>query len=276
MNLSLWQVDAFASKALGGNPAAVIPLDEWLPDALMQAIAGENNLSETAFFVRIAPGLYDLRWFTPNVEIELCGHATLASAWVVFDALEPQLNEVRFQTKSGVLVVERGEGGVNRLSLPADSVKPFAAREGFADELAKHLGVAAPASLESGRYLMGVWNEEASIRAITLGGGLEAFLGAQGFWGFIATAPGNEKLGDGKTFDFVSRFFAPAKGVPEDPVTGSAHCALVPYWAKRLGRKDLRAFQASARGGELRCRDEGARVSFAGPCALYLRGTITI
>ncbi len=276
MNLLLWQVDAFALKALGGNPAAVIPLEEWLPDALMQAIAGENNLSETAFFVRMAPGLYDLRWFTPTAEIELCGHATLASAWVVFDALDPSLKDVRFQTKSGILVVERDEGGMNRLSLPADSVKPFAARDGFAEELAKHLGVAAPASLESGRYLMGVWNEDASVRAITLGGGLEGFLRAHGFWGFIATAPGKEKLSNGKPFDFVSRFFAPAKGVPEDPVTGSAHCALVPYWAKRLGRNDLHAFQASARGGELFCRADGARVILAGPCALYLRGTITL
>ncbi len=230
MNLELWQVDAFADRPFGGNPAAIVPLESWLPDHVMQAIAGENNLPETAFFVRLEAGLYDLRWFTPKAEVDLCGHATLASAWVVFAALDPGLDVVRFKTKSGVLTVEKGTGGLNRMSLPADPVTPFAADDGFAARLGAELGVTPPSSLHRGRYLMAVWDNETTVRAIRTDGAFAELLRAHGFWGLIATA-----TGDGERFDFVSRFFAPDKGILEDPVTGSAHCALVPYWSKPLG-----------------------------------------
>jgi PhzF family phenazine biosynthesis protein len=267
MTLKMWQVDAFASKPLEGNPAAVVPLDSWLADDLMQRIAGENNLSETAFFVKTEDGRYDLRWFTPNSEVDLCGHATLASAWIIFNKLDDGLNEVGFMTRSGELVVKRSEGG-NVMSLPSNIVIPYsgdvAARIGAA------LGVAPPRELHSGTYLMAVWDDAATVRAIAGPGSIEPVLKALGFWGLIATAPGDAG------YDCVSRFFAPAKAVPEDPVTGSAHCALTPFWAKRLGKKTLKARQASARGGDLICTDGGARAILQGSCALYLTGEIEI
>ncbi|HVW75708.1 MAG TPA: PhzF family phenazine biosynthesis protein [Rhizomicrobium sp.] len=267
MTLKMWQVDAFASKPLEGNPAAVVPLESWLSDDLMQRIAGENNLAETAFFVKTGAGCYDLRWFTPNTEVDLCGHATLASAWVIFNRLDAELNDARFMTRSGELAVTRGKGG-NVMSLPSSIVAPYpddaAARIGAA------LGVAPPRELYSGTYLMAVWDDAAIIRAIAGPGGIAPVLEALGFWGLIATAPGDAG------YDCVSRFFAPAKAVPEDPVTGSAHCALAPFWARRLGKKTLKARQASPRGGDLLCTDDGARTIIQGECALYLTGEITV
>jgi PhzF family phenazine biosynthesis protein len=267
MALKMWQVDAFASKVLEGNPAAVVPLDAWLADDLMQHIAGENNLAETAFFVKTGPGRYDLRWFTPNAEVDLCGHATLASAWVLFNRLDPTLSEVRFMTRSGELVVRRGEKG-NVMSLPSNIVTPYSGD--VAAQIGAALGAPPPHELHSGTYLMAVWDQAAIVRAIPGPGDIEPVLKSLGFWGLIATAPGD---GD---YDCVSRFFAPAKAVPEDPVTGSAHCALTPYWAKRLGKKTLKARQASPRGGDLVCTDDGARTIIAGDCALYLTGEIEI
>jgi PhzF family phenazine biosynthesis protein len=271
MRLDLWQVDAFAERPFRGNPAAIVPLERWLPDATMQAIANENNLSETAFFVPSGSESYDLRWFTPSAEVELCGHATLASAWLLFEEIAPQLEIVRFATRSGMLTVERGGGGRNRMSLPADFARPFAGPTGFGKALSRTLGVGAPDELLTGRYLMAVWNDEATIRAIKADGDFAALLRQADAWGLIATGKGH-----GSPYDCVSRFFAPAKGVFEDPVTGSAHCAIVPYWAKRLGKKELRAYQASPRGGELLCTDDGERVILEGSCALYLRGQIEI
>ncbi len=267
MKLKIWQVDAFARKPLEGNPAAVIPLDAWLAGDLMQAIAGENNLAETAFFVKTGPGSYDLRWFTPNTEVDLCGHATLASAWVIFNHIDTALSEARFMTRSGELVVTRRAGG-DLISMPSNIVTPYSADIGA--EIGAALGVAPPRELHSGTYLMAVWDQAAIVRAIPGPGGIEPVLKALGFWGLIATAPGD---GD---YDCVSRFFAPAKGVPEDPVTGSAHCALTPFWAKRLGKKTLKARQASPRGGDLLCTDDGARTIIQGDCALYLTGEIAI
>jgi PhzF family phenazine biosynthesis protein len=271
MRLDLWQVDAFAERPFRGNPAAIVPLDRWLPDATMQSIANENNLSETAFFVPSGTQSYDLRWFTPMAEVELCGHATLASAWLLFEEIAPQLNLVRFGTRSGVLTVERGAGGKNRMALPADIVHPFPAPAGFAEELGRSLGVGAPEELLIGRYLTAVWDNEATIRDIKPDGDFATLLRQAGAWGLIVTGKG-----DRRPYDCVSRFFAPAKGVFEDPVTGSAHCAIVPYWAKRLGKKQLAAYQASTRGGDLLCTDDGDRVIIAGSCALYLRGQIEI
>lgn len=267
MTLKMWQVDAFASKPLEGNPAAIVPLERWLDAALMQRIAGENNLAETAFFVKTGPGRYDLRWFTPNAEVDLCGHATLASAWVLFNRLEPGLNEARFMTRSGELVVTRGKTG-NVMSLPSNIVTPYSRDVGA--EIGAALNAPPPRELHSGTYLMAVWDQATIVRAIPGPGGIEPVLKKLGFWGLIATAPGD---GD---YDCVSRFFAPAKAVPEDPVTGSAHCALTPFWARRLGKKTLKARQVSPRGGDLLCTDDGARTILQGDCALYLTGEIEI
>jgi PhzF family phenazine biosynthesis protein len=267
MMLKMWQVDAFASKVLEGNPAAVVPLDSWLSDDLMQRIAGENNLAETAFFVKTEDGRYELRWFTPNTEVDLCGHATLASAWVIFNRINTTLTEARFLTRSGELVVTRNSGG-NVISLPSNIVTPYpgdaAARIGAA------LGVAPPRELHSGTYLMAVWDDARTVRAIAGPGDIAPVLEALGFWGLIATAPGDAG------YDCVSRFFAPAKAVPEDPVTGSAHCALTPFWARRLNKKTLKARQASPRGGDLICTDDGERTLLQGDCALYLTGEIEV
>lgn len=278
MKLKLWQVDAFTDKVLAGNPAAVVPLEAWLDTALMQGIAAENNLAETAFFVRTAPGAYDLRWFTPNSEVDLCGHATLASAEMVFRFLEPGLNEVRFQTRSGELKVTRGDADGNLMAMPAAQSEPFPPPDGFAAALAKTLNASEPMELHysskggaGAGALIAVWDSPDKVKALKPNGDLEAVLLQVKAGSLLATSPG-----DGKPYDFVSRFFAPHFGVPEDPVTGSAHTALTPFWAKRLGRSKLKARQASARGGDLLCTDDGARVILQGPCALYLTGEIEV
>jgi PhzF family phenazine biosynthesis protein len=275
MKLKQWHVDAFADRPFSGNPAAVVPLESWLPDATMQAIAGENNLSETAFFVPKGPGLSQLRWFTPTVEVELCGHATLASAWVLFEEIAPSLNVIRFETKSGVLTVERGEDGRHRMALPANTLEPYRPGNGaaadIAGEIGEILGVIPPDELHRGKHLVAVWKNPEIIRAISYGD-LTLPLERARSWALIPTAGGPRAA----PFDFISRFFPVGRGIAEDPVTGSAHCTLVPFWAKRLGKKTLRAFQASARGGELQCTDEGKDVIISGPCALFMRGEIEV
>jgi PhzF family phenazine biosynthesis protein len=259
MRIPIYQVDAFASRVFGGNPAAVCPLPAWLPDEQMQSIALENNLSETAFFVENGNG-YALRWFTPTVEVDLCGHATLASAFIVMNELDPARNEVRFQTRSGELVVTR-EDGLYALDFPA---RP--ATECKVDpELLPALGIEPQQVLAARDYLV-VYRCEAEVRALRPDMGRLARVDR---FAVIVTAPGDEA-------DFVSRFFAPGKGVPEDPVTGSAHCTLIPYWSARLGRPRLHALQVSARGGELWCEDRGGRVRIAGNAVPFLRGTIEI
>ena len=270
MKLKLWQIDAFAGKPLEGNPAAVVPLKAWIDAGLMQKIARENNLAETAFFVKTAPGRYDLRWFTPAAEVDLCGHATLASAWLVFATLAPELKSVSFATRSGELVVTRGKGGRHTMSLPSDVVAPLDAPAEFARSLGEALGAPPPKEIFLSRYLLAVWEKAETIRAIAGPGDVARLLRPIGMWGLIATAPGDDD------YDFVSRFFAPDKGVPEDPVTGSAHCALTPFWAKRLSKKTLKARQVSPRGGDLVCADEGARTEISGPCALYMTGEIAV
>jgi PhzF family phenazine biosynthesis protein len=275
MKLKLWQVDAFAERAFGGNPAAVVPLEQWIPDAAMLAVANENNLAETAFFVSREPGSYDLRWFTPTMEVPLCGHATLASAWVIFSELSPDLDRVRFATKSSILTVEKGAGGRHRMAMPAGKVEPFSAPQGFAQSLGDALGVAppdeilfAPTGAGGTPAPLAVW-PEAAIRAMRYSGALAEALADANAGALLATGKG-----DGAPYDYVARFFAPGLGVPEDPVTGSMNCTLVPFWAKRLKKTELRAYQASPRGGDLLCTDEGARVILSGPCALYLKGEI--
>ncbi|HEX3753809.1 MAG TPA: PhzF family phenazine biosynthesis protein [Rhizomicrobium sp.] len=275
--LKLWQVDAFASKTLEGNPASVVPLENWLPDDLMQKIARENNQAETAFFVRTAPGAYHLRWFTPSVEVELCGHATLASAHVIFRFLEPSLGQVCFMTRSGELTVTRSGDG-NRMSLPSAASEPFAAPAGFPAALAASLEALRPQELHistkggaGAKALIAVWNSPAAVKALMPRSDLKDVLMDVEAGSLLATAQG-----DGMPYDFVSRFFAPYYGVPEDPVTGSAHCALTPFWAKRLGKIQLKARQVSPRGGDLYCTDAGTRTVIAGDCALYLTGEIEI
>jgi PhzF family phenazine biosynthesis protein len=260
MRLRLFQVDAFASRVFAGNPAAVVPLDAWLPDATLQSIAAENNLSETAFFVGSA-GDYQIRWMTPEDEVDLCGHATLASAWVVFHEIEKGRTEVRFRSPSGPLRVS-AEG--DRLALDFPSRPPEPA-EGSAGVVAAALGVRPQAVLASRDYLALLETED-EVRALKPDMPKVAALDRMAV---IATAPGRD-------CDFVSRFFVPSLGIPEDPVTGSAHCTLVPFWSRRLGRTSLFARQVSARGGELWCEDRGERVAIAGRCVRYLEGTIEV
>jgi len=277
MKLKMWQGDAFSAAPLGGNPAAIVPLERWLDAGLMQAIAAENNVAETAFFVKTGAGTYDLRWFAPDREVDLCGHATLASAWVIFNKLGDALKEVRFQTRSGELVVTRGDNS-NVMSLPSAPSEPFTPPAGFTAALGKSLGAPAPTELHisakggaGARALIAVWDTLDQIKALTLGADLQDVLMQIQCGSLLATAAGG-----GAPYDMVSRFFAPYYGVPEDPVTGSAHCALTPFWAKRLGKKTLKARQASKRGGNLLCTDAGERVVIVGECALYLTGEIEV
>jgi PhzF family phenazine biosynthesis protein len=259
MRLPIYQIDAFSSRVFGGNPAAIVPLDSWLAPETMQAIAAENNLSETAFFVREGAH-YGLRWFTPTVEIDLCGHATLASAHLLFTKLAHDGQRVDFMTRSGKLTVAR-QGDLLALELPARPPKPCPRPAGIDKALGK-----APVEILGSRDYLCVYEREADVRA--LAPNMEQVAALDRF-AVIVTAPGD-------SCDFVSRFFAPAGGVPEDPVTGSAHCTLVPYWAKRLGKKSLAARQISARGGELMCEDRGERVMIAGKAVLYLEGAIHV
>jgi PhzF family phenazine biosynthesis protein len=259
VKLSLYHIDAFTSRLFGGNPAAVVILDQWLPDGVLQSIAAENNLSETAFVVPredVAP----LRWFTPAVEMDLCGHATLASGHVLFAYHYPSLNKISFSTRSGVLAVSR-DNDLLSLDFPA---RPGVAIE-VSDALASALG-SRPREAYLARDILAVYETEDAIRELRPNFELISQLDA---FAVIVSAPGKE-------VDFVSRFFAPRAGVPEDPVTGSAHCTLVPYWAARLGKRKLVAKQLSARGGDLECESRGDRVAIAGRTVEYLRGEIHV
>lgn len=258
MRLPIYQVDAFASAVFGGNPAAIVPLDSWIGDKAMQDIAAENNLAETAFFVAEG-GDFRLRWFTPVTEVDLCGHATLASGWLVLNRLQPKRAGVTFHTLSGPLTVAR-EGAELAMDLPARPAAPATAPR----ELAAAMGL-KPCEVFKARDFMLVYERADDVRGLKPD---MAALAKLDCFAVCATAPGDNG------HDFVSRFFAPRQGIPEDPVTGSAHCTLVPYWAARLGKSRLKAFQASARGGELVCVPEGGRIRLIGSCALYLEGTI--
>lgn len=265
LRLPIYQVAAFAPRLFGGNPAAVVPLSAWLPDATLQAIAAENNLSETAFLVADADA-YELRWFTPAVEVDLCGHATLASGHVVLQHLKPGTARVVFHTrKAGALTVER-RGDLLELELPAREAAPCDAPPGLAAALG-----AAPRAVLAARDLLAVFDDADTVRALRPSFGALMALAA---FGVIVTAPGT---GADEDVDFVSRFFAPRQGIDEDPVTGSAHCTLVPFWAAKLGRAALRARQVSPRVGELDCTlHEGGRVALRGRTIPYLEGVIFV
>ncbi|MCD8742064.1 PhzF family phenazine biosynthesis protein [Mucilaginibacter roseus] len=259
MKLLIYQVDAFTDQLFGGNPAAICPLDEWLPDELMQKIAVENNLAETAFFVRTDFG-YKLRWFTPEYEIDLCGHATLASAHIIFTELGYTNDTIYFETvKAGTLVVKK-DGDKYSMDFPSRPAEPAELPDG----LIEALGMNAPLDVFRGRDYMLVYESEYDIRAASPD---FAKLAKVPTVGVIITAPGIE-------VDFVSRFFAPAASINEDPVTGSAHCNLIPYWADKLGKDDLHAYQLSARKGELWCKLNGDRVLMAGKAVTFLKGEI--
>ncbi|MGP3916637.1 PhzF family phenazine biosynthesis protein [Nonomuraea sp. 10N515B] len=261
MRTRIFQVDAFTSRRFAGNPAAVVPMEEFAGDAVLQAVAAENNLAETAFLVP-GDGDYRLRWFTPTVEVPLCGHATLASAAVVMERLEPGRDRVVFHTVSGPLPVHRtGEGYA--MDFPVRRPEPVPAPAG----LTQALGVVPLEVVADAFNYTALLPAARQVRELTPD--LAAIAGLDRS-GVIVTAPGD---GD---HDFVSRYFAPAKGIPEDPVTGGAHCSLAPYWATRLNKREFRAFQASRRGGEIVCRLAGDRVELRGSCVFYLEGEIEI
>ena len=260
MRIPIFQVDAFTTRRFAGNPAAVMPMDRFPDDAVMQAIAAENNLAETAFYVRTDRGFH-IRWFTPTVEVDLCGHATLASAYVAFHHDHCPGDVVEFASKSGTLKVKR-EGELLVLDFPADTVEPVSVPQLLVEALGRE-----PIETYKGKtdYLV-VYGVEEHVAGLQPDLADLAMVPARGI---IVTAPG-------RSVDFVSRFFAPQVGVPEDPVTGSAHTTLTPYWSARLGKCELTAIQLSKRQGHLRCRQVGNRVEIAGRAVAYLQGTITI
>jgi predicted PhzF superfamily epimerase YddE/YHI9 len=257
VRVPIYHVDAFADRVFAGNPAAVCPLERWLPEGTLLAIAAENNLSETAFLVPEGDG-YHIRWFTPEMEVDLCGHATLASAQVVMETLRRGQGSVTFRSRSGDLLVTR-EGDLFFMVLPRHPPErcepPLSLLRGLRR---------APVQVLRSRDYLAVFGAEEEVRALEPEMEPLRALDAEGI---IATAPGREA-------DFVSRYFAPRSGITEDPVTGSAHCALTPYWSVRLGKRELRALQVSRRGGELLCRDRGDAVVVAGRAVRYLEGTI--
>lgn len=267
--LRVYQVDAFAESVFTGNPAAVIPLKEWLPNDLMQAIAMETNLSETVFFVPLSPEQirhtgadYHIRWFTPQIEIDLCGHATLATAMVIDRILhlDTTFNKITFSTEKAGLISVGVEDGMYTLDFPSRPPGPCP----FPDGLAAALGTDAIEQVMLSRDFFVVLKDEKSVRELkpdfTALGKLDGV-------GIIVTAPGDN-------CDAVSRCFYPKAGIPEDPVTGSAHCSIIPYWAERLGKANLVCIQASARGGRLLCQNRAGRVLMAGNCVLFMEGTI--
>lgn len=259
LKIPIYQVDAFASQVFSGNPAAVCPLQEWLSEEQMRNIAAENNLPMTAFFVPNSDG-YAIRWFTSEVEVPLCGHATLASALIILDELTPGAKSVRFESKGGPIVVTR-DGDLLSLDFPA---KPAAPCE-LSAELSAILGGHRPQAVLKARDYMALYASEDEVRKVSPD--LDGLKRRSDTFGLIVTAPGKDS-------DFVSRFFAPAQGIPEDPVTGSAHCTLIPFWSQRFGKKKLHARQLSARGGELWCEDRGDRVSVSGRAVRFLEGSI--
>lgn len=259
MKLTQFQVDAFADRPFTGNPAAVCPLESWLDDELLQAIAEENNLSETAFLVPSGSG-YELRWFTPRSEVDLCGHATLASAHVLFEELDFAGSAIQFETRSGMLTVEK-HGGLLQMDFPALEPSPCEVPGIVLDGL----GVTPAELLAADDYLVVLADEDA-VRSVNPNFSLLSEISLRGV---IITAAGSD-------VDFVSRFFAPALGVPEDPVTGSAHCELAPYWGAKLGKNKMTARQLSRRGGELSCELRGDRVMLTGCAVTVMHSTLVL
>jgi len=257
--IPIFQLDAFTDKPFGGNPAAVCPLQEWLPDDVMQSIALENNVSDTAFYVPEGDGFL-LRWFTPKIEVDLCGHATLATAWLILNELEPDRASVAFDTRSGTLTVSR-DGDLLAMDFPVM----------VAEERPAPAGLAEAIGIEPVKFLKAVMNmavleNEAVVRAVNPDFG---YIKNMDGMGLIITALGDQS-------DCASRYFAPHAGIDEDPVTGSAHCTIVPYWSGVLGKAQIHARQVSARSGDLYCLLEGDRVVLTGKARTVIKGTFTI
>jgi PhzF family phenazine biosynthesis protein len=265
MNIPIYQADAFTDTLFGGNPAAICPLQEWLPDATMQKIAAENNLAETAFFVQTEKG-YLLRWFTPELEIDLCGHATLASAHILFTELGYNEPTIHFETvKAGVLTVSK-ESDKYTLDFPSRPPQPV---DKLPMDLINALGGKIPVEVLKSRDYLVVYETEEDVRELKPDFNLLAKI--DDTLGVIVTAEA-----ESNDVDFVSRCFAPAAGINEDPVTGSAHCNLIPYWAEVLEKDQLHAYQISARKGELWCQLKGDRVLMSGKAVTYLKGEIFV
>lgn len=260
MQLEYHQVDAFSNRPFCGNPAIVYRLDHWLDDALMQRIAAEHNLAETAFLVKQSEH-WHIRWFTPATEVPLCGHATLASAYVLFNLYAEPGEVIEFHSLSGPLRVRRA-GQRLELDFPAQNIEPD---HRLLDAVSAALGVAVEAAFV-GPELLAVVADEATVRSCQPDLAEVAKLPGMGV---IITAPGQQ-------YDFVSRYFAPSIGIAEDPVTGAIHCSLIPYWSQRLAKLEMRAYQASARGGELHCRLAGERVKIAGDAVLVAKATLLL
>jgi PhzF family phenazine biosynthesis protein len=261
-----FQIDAFAERPMAGGPAAVMPMESFPDSAVMQAIAAENNLAETAFIVAKGGGAFDLRWFTPAVEVPLCGHATLASGHALYAHLGFTGPEIAFDTKSGRLTVKRLPDGRLEMDFPADSPKPIDAPPTLADALG-----AKPAEVHAGQYLLAVFETAAQIRALKPDLGQVAALGGKRM-DVCCAAPGDSS-GPFGGYDVVSRFFAPADGIPEDPATGSAHCMIAPFFSKRLGKPELRCFQAyPTRGADIGTRMDGPRVKLIGRARTVIEG----
>lgn len=258
--MRLFQVDAFNNQFFSGNPAAVVPLDSWISNDLMQAIAEENNLSETVFFVPNGED-FDIKWFTPTCEIDLCGHATLAAAHILFTEMNYSRDELIFNSKSGKLRVSKDQGWY-ALNFPSEDVKEIK----IPDLLEAALDCRVAACFQGKWKMMVLLDKESTIEQLSPDFGLLSKLDAPGI---IVTAKGNE-------VDFVSRFFAPRLGINEDPVTGSAHTLLIPFWAKRLNKNELKALQISKRMGVLKCRFLTNRVEMCGEAITYLRGNIEL
>ncbi|MBO0906223.1 PhzF family phenazine biosynthesis protein [Jiella sonneratiae] len=265
--LPIYQVDAFTDRLFAGNPAAVVPLDEWLPDAVLAKIAAENNLSETAFLVPAGSARWELRWFTPKIEVPLCGHATLATAFVLSDVLGETAETLTFSTRMvGELAVSRKDDGWFVMHFPRRVRNGAVAPDALAAALGRRPEEVVEFATPGDTSWLAVFPDEASV--VGLDPDFRA-LAALDPLNVVATAPGN-------SVDFVSRMFAPKAGLDEDPVTGSAHCSLVPYWAERLGKTDFVARQVSARGGDLRCSLDGETVVVSGQAVLYMRGEIML
>ncbi|MGE0749780.1 MAG: PhzF family phenazine biosynthesis protein [Variibacter sp.] len=262
MRLPIYQIDAFSDRPFTGNPAAVVLLEAWLDDETQQAIAAENNMTTTAFLIDDESNP-KLRWFTPTIEEEICGHATMATAWLVFNRLRPSLRQVTFDTRAGALRVDRRDDGRLAIDFPTRPPKPVMPHP----DLLAALGNPRPREILAGRDYLVVLEDAAAVRAVR-----PDFrrLGATDRHATIVTAPGDNG------FDCVSRFFAPGHGIDEDPATGAAHASVAPYWAARLDKPVVRAFQASKRGGTFECHLRGERVTFVGNCAFYMEGAIEI
>jgi len=262
MELPIYQVDAFTNDVFKGNPAAVVPLQEWLPDDVLQNIALENNLSETAFFIPDGDGFH-LRWFTPTTEVDLCGHATLATSWIIYNELGYKKPEINFKSQSGTLIVQKNQDKLtlnfpNWETIQSTDIDPI---------FEKALG-RAPLEVHKGKKWVAIYEDPAFIKAVTPD---IALLGTIDSQGVIITAQSNND-----NLDFVSRYFGPQVGIDEDPVTGSAHCVITPIWVKKLSKTKLKAYQASERGGNLDLELQGDRVYITGQAALYMKGKIYI